>query len=269
MALSSSRSSHPQSAFTLIELLVVIAIIAILAALLLPALTAAKQKAQGIACVNNSKQLNLALRLYADNDNDWLPPNPDYATNQMWVKGEMENANDATNLALLSQSLLTPYLGGVLSVFKCPGDSSDHVRTYSLSQAAGTQPGQFVAVDGPWLDGTRHHTANHPWRTYGRYADMVAPAPAQLWLFMDENRYNINDGAFALSMTTPTEIIDWPGCYHHGSAGLAFADGHSEIHRWRDGRTKVATRVNAGPHLQTPDNPDILWLQSKTSARAQ
>ena len=256
------------AAFTLLELLVVIAIIGILAALLLPTLSAAKQKAQGVYCLNNSKQMMVALHLYADDAGGWLPPNPDYNSSNMWVKGQMGLPEDATNTTLLSQSALAPYDGGSLKIFKCPGDTSNHVRTYSLSQAVGSKPDVRAAVNGPWLDGTRHHKANQPWRTYGRFTDMIKPDPADLWVFMDENQYNINDGAFAVSMTTPTEMIDWPGTYHNRSAGLAFADGHSEVHRWQDGRTRVYSRVALGPHLQ-PDNPDIVWLQSKTSALAQ
>jgi prepilin-type N-terminal cleavage/methylation domain-containing protein/prepilin-type processing-associated H-X9-DG protein len=256
-------------AFTLIELLVVIGIIAILVALILPSLSAAKLKAQGIYCLNNSKQLIVALHIYADDANGWLAPNPDWPTNHMWVRGEMENPEDATNILLLEQSLLAPYDGVSIKIFKCPGDTSNHVRTYSMSQAVGTKPDALAAVDGPWLDGMHENVANHPWRTYGTFASMMNPDPADLWVFMDENQYNINDGAFAVSMVTPTEIIDWPGTYHNRSGGIAFADGHSEIHKWMDGRTRVYTQVASGPHVQEPDNPDILWLQSKTSALVQ
>jgi prepilin-type N-terminal cleavage/methylation domain-containing protein/prepilin-type processing-associated H-X9-DG protein len=258
-----------RNGFTLLELLVVIAIIAILAALLLPSLTAAKQKAQGISCMDNSRQMMVALHLYGDDFSGWLPPNPDWPTTNMWVLGEMENPDDATNTLYLANSKLGPYIAGSIAIFKCPGDGSRHVRSYSMSQAVGTKPDAPTrAVDGPWLDGTRHHVANHPWRTYGRFSSMVAPTPAGLWIFMDENQYNINDAAFAVSMTIPTEMIDWPGTYHHAAAGIAFADGHAEIHRWQDGRTKSG-HVNSSPHLQTPDNGDILWLQTKTSAKAQ
>src|SRR5690242_7907630 len=122
------------------ELLVVITVIGILAAMLMPVLSRAKQRAQGLYCVNNTKQLMVALHLYADDSNGWLPPNPDWATNRMWVKGEMENPNDATNVVLLKQSLLAPYDSGSIKIFKCPGDPSSHVRTYSMSQAVGTKP---------------------------------------------------------------------------------------------------------------------------------
>ncbi len=257
-------------AFTLLELLVVIAIIGILATLILPTFTRSKQRAQGIYCLNNAKQLMVALHLYADEHSGWLPPNPDYPSSNRWVGGDMLVRAEATNTQILTDpnaSKLARYTSGSVGIFKCPGDTSDLVRSFSMSQAVGTKPAPpLAAVDGPWLDGTRRHLAGKPWATYGRFNDMIRPNPAGLWVFMDENRHNINDAAFAVSMNLPTTMIDWPGTYHHSAAGIAFADGHSEIHRWVDGRTKVNQRVRSGPHRQSPDNPDIVWLQARTSA---
>jgi prepilin-type N-terminal cleavage/methylation domain-containing protein len=75
-------SARSHQAFTLIELLVVIAIIAILAALLLPALASAKDKALRTTCIGNMKQMCVTVRMYADDNNDFLaPPNWDGGNN--------------------------------------------------------------------------------------------------------------------------------------------------------------------------------------------
>ncbi|MEI8290082.1 MAG: prepilin-type N-terminal cleavage/methylation domain-containing protein [Verrucomicrobiota bacterium] len=77
---ASAQPSPSRKAFTLIELLVVIAIIAILAALLLPALASAKKKALQIGCISNFRQEHVALTLFGNDNNDYLPPGPDYQT---------------------------------------------------------------------------------------------------------------------------------------------------------------------------------------------
>ena len=114
------------SAFTLIELLVVIAIIAILAAMLLPALSKAKQKAQGIMCLNNGKQLTLAWLTYAHDNNDRLVYNKrasDTDTNN-WVGNVMSWGADPqnTNVNLIMNAMLGPYTARSLGIYKCPAD---------------------------------------------------------------------------------------------------------------------------------------------------
>jgi len=263
--------------FTLIELLVLIAIIGILASLLLPVLSRAEQKAQGIYCMNNGHQLIIALRMYADDYNDWLPPNPEDANTNKWVQGYMNHPLEATNSLFLTDpnlAKLGPYTGPAPGLYKCPADHStttingmlyDRVRTFSMSQAVGTKPDPPLApVKGPWLDGTHEHQSGHPWRTYGRFADMLKPAPANLWIFIDEDQYSINDAAFGVSMAIPTQMVDWPGTYHNFACGVAFADGHSEIHKWTDSRTREYQY--SGPITSVPDSLDILWLQSHTSS---
>ena len=119
------RPDSKPAGFTLIELLVVIAIIAILAGILLPALAKAKTKAQGISCMNNTKQLGLAWILYAGDYNDNLPRNPIVSDADAWVDGWIDFAPDDldnTNTLKLKASKLGPYSSGAVGIYKCPAD---------------------------------------------------------------------------------------------------------------------------------------------------
>ena len=119
-----------QQGFTLIELMIVIAIIAILAALLLPALAKAKAKAHGIHCLGNVKQLSLGWTLYADDHEGKYVNNHgrDQTREQRnnWANNvlDWEDSPDNTNRLALTSSLLSPYMGDTIGIFKCPSDKS-------------------------------------------------------------------------------------------------------------------------------------------------
>src|SRR6266850_1471796 len=190
-----TRRAHPSRGFTLIELLVVIAIIAILAAMLLPALGRAKENGRSVFCMNSTKQFLTASLMYASDNLENLPPNgDDDYDGTFWVRGDMSNATDAINTSYLTDpryAVLAPYVRNALGLYKCPSDKSmiqvgptkyARVRSYSMNSSVGTLGGSNRydnrgPVWGLFLDGTGHHQPNHPWRTYGRTADMVAPAP--------------------------------------------------------------------------------------------
>lgn len=266
--------------FTRLELLATVVSLAALLTLLTGAVP--REQARTAVCLANLKELARGMALYAEDSRGYFPGNIDDASSgRNWAAGNAAyGGSDFTNAAILNdptKSLLSRYLTRLPQVYRCPANRlslrlprSDvpQARNYSLNGAVGTNPYRPVpaAVDGPWLDGFHGHTLGKTWQTYGRPTEIVAPSPSQLFTFLDEEPYSVNDGSFSVTMRSP-EWIDWPATHHEFGGIFAFADSHVDYHRWRDPSTRILDEtVRRRP---VPNSRDYLWLQEHTTARIQ
>ena len=259
----------PRTAFTLIELLVVIAIIAILAAILLPALAAAKKRAQGIHCLNNLRQLQLAWIMYADDFESKIPQNiasdsgrfdstgmgaksqpggPDAS----WVLGSADAPPQWTNNVLILHGLLFQFVNNV-GVYECPGDAALHDRNRSYSMNC-------------HMNGIGNAGQSQQVITFTKLSEVQIKMPLGAFVFLDENPATLNDGYWAINPADTKNWVDSPAHFHNNGGNLSFADGHVENRKWTDGGVLSDKKIN---FPADPNSDDLPWLEARASVLLQ
>lgn len=277
-----------QSGFTLIELLVVIAIIAILASMLLPALSRAKMKAQGVQCQSNMRQLAVGWIMYCSDNQGALPANGDEndepssslvnptGVNPQWCPGRMDSSQgtEPTNIVWLQAGLIYPGVGNP-GVYRCPADTSTYyVSTTALPKGGRGNPRvRSMSMNG-YMNGSKdYNNYASGFRIYRKESDLALPGAANLWLMLDENPYSINDAFFINNPSstknppTGTSWTDCPATYHNGACGINFCDGHAIIRKWVDPTVLNWNYAqNSGAHAAGQNPPgDLNWLLNVTT----
>lgn len=261
--MKSLKQENRLNGFTLIELLVVIAIIAILAGLLLPVLAKAKGKAHAVSCMSNGRQIMIGWLMWIGDNNDALP-------GKLVANGVSWDANpDNTNSAKLvdaDQSLLGAYVKSP-GVYKCPADiyksplNPGH-RVLSVSANGylgnGVQPANVATPS--QITGRTYKTK------FDRLARLTKPGPAMTFVTLDEHPDSIDDAVFISAggySIQNAKLVNIPASYHYGGGcNFSFADGHSEIHKWKDPRTKPAVTFTPQNNVICPGNPDYEWINN-------
>jgi prepilin-type processing-associated H-X9-DG protein len=195
-----------------------------------------------------------------------------------WVNNVMSWDADPmnTNTFLIKSGILSPYVGGNLGVYKCPADNYLSPvqrsagwpgRTRSMSMNCFFGPNNSNP-NGTWASG--HNSTIPAYRQWLKLA--TVDRPSNIFVLLDEHADRINDGYFENNPDNTSKWGDPPASYHGGACGISFADGHSEIHKWKSGTTKIPVTLipmSSPPSFDAQGLEDYRWLMERTAVLFQ
>jgi prepilin-type N-terminal cleavage/methylation domain-containing protein/prepilin-type processing-associated H-X9-DG protein len=267
--------------FTLTELLVVMVVLAILALMVLPVFARTQPNLKAAQCRHNLKQLITAWQMYPEDYSGTIVPNfggsyvPTVNGPAGWATGWLDwsTSQDNTNVLFLIEqryAALAPYVQGATNLFKCPADDyvsplqqargwTRRVRSYSVNAYVGENvpPGQSPSGPNNYV----------MYKQIRKVSEFFYPTPAGVALFIDEHPDSMNDPMF-WSPNLANNWPDFPATYHDGAAAFAFADGHTEEHKWKGsltaGRATRVSYLNLNNYPAPAGDPDLSWMSYHT-----
>ena len=271
-----SRRQKSAAGFTRLELLVVVVALALLGGVLRP-VWGNSGPTRSLVCMDNLRRLQAAWLLYAEDNQGWLPGNyhggfvPNSSGREHpWATGWLDwsNHSENTNTVYLTdprRACLAPFLGGDVSLYKCPAD--DYL-SFTQVKAGWTSRARSYAMNcylGEGNQPTGPFDSGYP--IVRRLAEFGSLPPQQTFVFTEEHPESINDPLLFVSMNE-WRWTDLPGSFHDGSAWFTFADGHLERRSWENPRTVVPVRFMSWTFTSVqPDDPDLTWVRAHTTAR--
>jgi prepilin-type processing-associated H-X9-DG protein len=263
--LGPGAKDQQRSAFTLAELLVLVTVLALGCLVLAPAVARTKPNSKALHCQNNLRRVMAAWTMYASDYSDRLANNFTIAqvqneisggTYRNWANDVMSWTTDQmnTNVDSLRKGVMSPYLSGNCDVYKCPADEylspvqqamgfAFRVRSISMNGLLGGAQGLSIFPQ------------------YSHYLKLgQIRKPAHTWVILDEHPDSINEGFF-INDPLGNSWGDIPASYHNGGCGFGFADGHSEIKKWRSATSQIPVKYAyvTVPFDQTGKLSDFAW----------
>jgi prepilin-type processing-associated H-X9-DG protein len=233
--------------------------------------------------------------MYAGDNSDFLAMNMDVRNNTQspqiyydgapaWITGVIDWTTQSYNtntdeVINPKYSLLGQYVGNSANIFACPAANFVSPNGTPSQQSSGwSHRVRSVAMDAAVGDGPKYPISNFSWNQSTwyvaiKFSGLHTPGPSGVWVFSDEHPDSIDDALMYTSNYAVTKFTELPGCQHGGGCGMAYADGHAEIHHWNGPVMNTHQTVTfQGPNdpgvtqqiTCSLSDPDMLYLADRT-----